>query len=62
MRPFERPDGRAKTGSRKRRLVRLRTGPGCIRGPLWGRKGWVAVPRWTKVVVGVGSAKLSVGT
>ena len=37
---FGRRDVRAKTGLRKRRFVRLRTGPGCVRGPLRGRKGW----------------------
>ena len=40
MRLFERPDGCAMRGSRRRRFVRLRTEPGCVRGPLRGRKGW----------------------
>ena len=39
MRLFERPDGCAKMGLRMRRFVRLRTGPGCVRGPLRGRTG-----------------------
>ena len=43
MRLFERPDECAKTGLRTRQFVRLRTGPGCVRGPLRGRKGGKAL-------------------
>ena len=48
MRHSERAGGCARTGWRNRRCVRLRTGPGYVRGPLRGRREGRKTLGWTE--------------